>query len=92
MKKICNLTVSLVLMCFLTCCGTSAPVASETGNESSGTENTVVSEESRKEEKEYYDDDFLADFSEAIQARWAISDRLNSGKVPTTKETLLRSR
>ena len=44
--------------------------------------------ESEEEEKEVYDEAFLSDFSEAVQARWDAG--MNVGKEDRSKEVLLK--
>lgn len=60
-----------VLCAFLLCaCGSSAVPSSAA---ESGTGDAAPAQETAEPESEYCDEAFLADFSEAIQARWAIS-------------------
>ena len=68
--------------------------ASSAGQSSAGAEekreepSETATAESKKEEKELFDEAFLSDFSEAVQARWDAG--MNAGKEDRSKEVLLK--
>ncbi|MBQ6223108.1 MAG: hypothetical protein IJJ44_10900 [Solobacterium sp.] len=79
MKKSIGLLCISMMLCLVLGCGsdTSSAPAAETQN-ASNPETSEVNETAQTEEKEFYDEDFLSDFSKAIQARWDLNDKNGS--------------
>ena len=89
-KRFTKSLAPLFLAALLTGCGSATGQAPVSGNPPSapGAESTAEAAPAA-EKKEYYDENFLADFSEAIQARWTLNDAQAEDNAADSKQFLM---